>query len=225
VGRPKQFDRDEVLTRALGLFWQRGYRAVSVRELADTMGINVATVYSEFGDKEHLYAEALARYESENVPGFIGSLERADADRDTIAEVLGAFADFAASGTAPGCLITNSAIEQVPDPTQSQAALLRYVERLRSAYSNALDDPSNGSNAQRRDDLAHALTATTLGMFVLIRAQAPAEIVRQIVDTALASLIHEHPEPPGRQTGTRSRSRRTTSGPAPARPPTKENKP
>jgi TetR/AcrR family transcriptional regulator, transcriptional repressor for nem operon len=194
VGRPKEFDRDEVLARALGLFWQRGYRGVSVRELADAMGINVATVYSEFGDKERLFAEALAVYESRNVPGFIGSLERTDANLDTIAEVLGAFADFASSGSAPGCLITNSAIEQVPDPTQSQAALLRYVERLRSAYGNALDDPSNGSNAQQQDGLAHALTATTLGLFVLIRAQAPAEIVRQIVDTTLASLGHERPK-------------------------------
>jgi TetR/AcrR family transcriptional regulator, transcriptional repressor for nem operon len=224
MGRPKQFDRDEVLARALGLFWQRGYRGVSVRELADAMGINVATVYSEFGDKERLYAEALAKYESENVPGYIGSLERTDADLDAIAEVLGAFADFASSGTAPGCLITNSAIEQVPDPMQSQAALLRYVERLRSAYSNALNDPSSGSNAQRRDGLAHALTATTLGMFVLIRAQAPAEIVRRIVDTTLASLSQERLETTERPTGPRSRSRTTTSGRASAHPHTKEKK-
>jgi TetR/AcrR family transcriptional regulator, transcriptional repressor for nem operon len=225
VGRPKQFERDDVLARALGLFWQRGYRGVSVRELADAMGINVATVYSEFGDKERLYAEALAKYESENVPGYLGSLERADADLETIAEVLGAFADRASSGTAPGCLITNSAIEQVPDQTQSHEALLRYVERLRSAYNNALGDSSDGPDAQRRDGLAHALTATTLGLFVLIRAQAPADIVRRIVDTTLASLSHEHPEPTHRPTTSPSRSRPTTSGRASAHPPTKEKQP
>jgi TetR/AcrR family transcriptional regulator, transcriptional repressor for nem operon len=222
MGRPKQFDRDEVLARALDLFWQRGYRSVSVRELADAMGINVATVYSEFGDKERLFAEALATYESQHVPAYIGSLERTDADLNAIAEVLGAFADFASSGTAPGCLITNSAIEQVPDPTQSQAALLRYVERLRSAFSNALDDPSDESNVQRRDDLAHALTATTLGLFVLIRAQAPAQIVRRVVDTTLASLSHERPVATERPTGPRSGPRKITSGRATAHPPTKE---
>jgi TetR/AcrR family transcriptional regulator, transcriptional repressor for nem operon len=228
VGRPKQFDRDEVLTRALDLFWQRGYRGVSVRELADAMGINVATLYSEFGDKESLYAEALAKYESENVSGYIGSLERPNANLDSCARVLSAFADFASSGTAPGCLITNSAIEQVPDPAHSQATLLRYAERLRSAYSNALNNPSDGLNAQHRDGHAHVLTATTLGLFVLIHAQAPTEIIRRVVDTSLdtltslASQSQERITPTKRPTEPRSRSRTTTSGRASAHPPTKE---
>jgi TetR/AcrR family transcriptional repressor of nem operon len=211
MGRPRQFDRDEVLAQALDLFWQRGYRDISVRELAATMGINVATIYSEFGDKEHLYAEALASYESEKVPSFIGSLERADANVDSIAKVLSDFADFAASGTSPGCLITNSAIEQVPDPTQSQAALLRYVERLRRAYANALGNPGNESDAQRRDDLAHALTATTLGMFVLIRARVPAEIVRRIADTTTESLSVQGREPSVRPASPVPRSQPTPS--------------
>lgn len=195
MGRPKQFDRDKVLIAALDLFWRRGYHDVPVRELAAVMGINVATVYAEFGDKEHLYCEALTRYESEYVPGYIGSLERAGADTGTIAEVLGAFAAFAESGTAPGCLITNAAIEQAPDPTQSQAALLSYVERIRSAYANALDDPANPSRAERCDDLAHALAATTLGLFVLIRARVPAVIVRRVVDVAIASLTDQGASP------------------------------
>lgn len=196
VGRPKQFDRENVLAKALDLFWQRGYRNVTARELATEMGINVATVYAEFGDKEHLFRESIARYESEYVPGYIGSLEHAEANIGTIAEVLGAFAEFAESGNAPGCLITNSAIEQAPDPEQSQAALLRYVERLRSAYANALHDPANPFEDDRREDLAHALAATTLGLFVLIRAKAPATIVRRVVDVAIASasaLVHDSP--------------------------------
>jgi len=194
MGRPKQFDREDVLAKALDLFWQRGYRDVTARQLATQMGINVATVYAEFGDKENLYREALARYESEYLPGYIGSLERVGAGIATIAEVLGAFAEFAESGDAPGCLITNSAIEQVPDPAQSQAALLRYVERLRSAFANALDDPVKPMPADRRDDLAHALAGTTLGLFVLIRAKAPAEFVRRVVDVAIASVSVHLPD-------------------------------
>jgi TetR/AcrR family transcriptional regulator, transcriptional repressor for nem operon len=222
VGRPKQFDRDEVLTRALDLFWQRGYRGVSVRELAKAMGVNVATLYTEFVDKESLYAEALAKYESENVSGYIGSLERPDANFDACAKVLSAFADFASSGTAPGCLITNSAIEQVPDPARSQATLLRYAERLQSAYSNALKDPSDRLDPQHRDGLAQVLTATTLGLFVLIRAQAPAEIIRCVVDTTLVSLSQERPPSIERPIEPQSRSRTTTSGSASAHPSTKE---
>lgn len=188
MGRPKKFERDEVLGAALGLFWQRGYHEVSVRELAAEMRVNVATLYREFGDKEHLYFEALARYERENVAFYIGSLEHVGANVDTIANVLGDFARFSESGTAPGCLITNAAIELAPDPARSQEALLRYVERLRNAYANALDDGTNSTGTGARIELAHALTATTLGLFVLIRAKVPAAIVWQVVDMAIKSL-------------------------------------
>jgi TetR/AcrR family transcriptional regulator, transcriptional repressor for nem operon len=188
VGRPKKFERDDVLGVALGLFWERGYHDVSVRELAAAMHINVATLYSEFGDKERLYLEALGRYERENVAYYIGALERVDANLDTIAEVLRDFARFAESGSAPGCLITNSAIELAPDPERSQAALLRYVERLRSAFDNALGDGTSPGGTTARSELSHALTATTLGLFVLIRAKVPAQIVAQVVDVAIKSL-------------------------------------
>lgn len=222
MGRPKQFDRDQVLIQALELFWRRGYRDVSVRELAAAMGVNVATVYTEFGDKERLFSEALTRYESEYVPGYIGSLERSEASTGTIAEVLRAFADFAESGTAPGCLITNSAIEQAPDPSQSQTALLQYFERLRSAYANALDDEASPAGAARRDGLDHALAATTLGLFVLIRAQAPAVIVRRVVEVAIASLPDSGPDPPLRSTASRTQPTTDAASPQGRAPTTKD---
>jgi TetR/AcrR family transcriptional regulator, transcriptional repressor for nem operon len=194
MGRPKQFDREEVLGVALDLFWERGYHDTSVRQLAAAMGINVASVYSEFGDKQGLYLAALAKYESEWVPHYIGSLERGGADVGTIERVLRDFASFAESGTAPGCLITNSAIEMAPDSLRSQSALLRYVERLRSAYGNALRNTWGPIDPVEIDELAHSLTATTLGIFVLIRAKVPPAIVAQVVHAATTSLPDRHPE-------------------------------
>jgi TetR/AcrR family transcriptional regulator, transcriptional repressor for nem operon len=194
MGRAKQFDREHVLRAALDLFWERGYHDTSVRQLGAAMGINVATVYSEFGDKQGLYLTALAKYESENVPFYIGSLERDGADLGTIRRVLRDFASFAESGTAPGCLITNSAIELAPDSAHSQSALLRYVERLRAAYSNALRNTAGSTTPAAIDELAHALTATTLGIFVLIRAKVPPAIVARVVDAAVLSLPAKVPE-------------------------------
>jgi TetR/AcrR family transcriptional regulator, transcriptional repressor for nem operon len=194
MGRPKQFDREEVLGVALDLFWERGYHDTSVRQLAAAMGINVATVYNEFGDKQDLYRAALAKYESERVPYFIGSLERDGANVGSIERVLRDFASFAESGSAPGCLITNSAIEMAPDSVHSQSALLRYVDRLRSGYRNALRGAVGPIDRVEIDELAHALTATTLGIFVLIRAKVPPAIVANVVDAAIASLPHDHNE-------------------------------
>ena len=198
MGRPKLFDRDEVLEHALDVFWEYGYHDASVRLLADTMGINVATVFSEFGDKEGLYAHVLAKYESQKLPLFIGALERPGADINTVLQVLRDFGCFADSGTAPGCLITNSAIEFAPDPRRSADALTRYVDRLQGAYGKALAAslrPGHRDTASEKalQNQARSLAATTLGLFVMIRARIDAVIVHDAVEGAIATLLSSLP--------------------------------
>jgi len=108
------------------------------------MGINVATVFSEFGGKQGLYVQALEKYEAQKVPLFIGALERPGANLQTVLQVLRDFARFAESGTGAGCLITNSAIEFAPDPDRSQDALTplsrAIAERLCARSQRVSDD-------------------------------------------------------------------------------------
>ena len=60
--RPREFDRDEVLDRAVEVFWMRGYDRTSVQDLVNSMGIQRGSLYATFGDKHHLFLEALDRY-------------------------------------------------------------------------------------------------------------------------------------------------------------------
>jgi len=192
MGRPKLFDRTEVLERALDVFWEFGYHEASTRRLAAAMDINVATIFSEFGDKEGLYAHALQNYETLKLPLFIGALERPGSDLQTVLRVLRDFAQFASTGTAPGCLITNSAIELAPNPQLSRDALTRYIERLQSAYWHALSAPSTGTpplEAQVLLNQARFLAVTTLGLFVMIRAKVAPDIVIDTVEGTIATLL------------------------------------
>jgi len=70
MGRTEHFDRQEALDRALDVFWEVGSHDVSVRRLAAAMGVNVATVFSESGDKQGLYVQGLEKYEAQKVPLF-----------------------------------------------------------------------------------------------------------------------------------------------------------
>ena len=63
-GRPRAFDRDDALDRAMLLFWNRGYEATSVSELTDAMGITPPSLYAAFGDKKRLFFEAVDRYQA-----------------------------------------------------------------------------------------------------------------------------------------------------------------
>lgn len=62
-GRPRQFDRELALRKALKIFWETGYEPASVAALCDAMGINPPSLYAAFGNKTRLYLEALELYE------------------------------------------------------------------------------------------------------------------------------------------------------------------
>jgi TetR/AcrR family transcriptional repressor of nem operon len=59
MARPREFDELTALEAAVECFWQRGYKATSVRDLADKMGLSVPSLYNAYGDKHALYARAL----------------------------------------------------------------------------------------------------------------------------------------------------------------------
>jgi len=62
TGRPRGFDADEALERALLVFWEQGYEGASLATLTDAMGISTTSMYATFGNKEELFRKALERY-------------------------------------------------------------------------------------------------------------------------------------------------------------------
>ena len=187
MGRPKTYDRATVTAAAMELFWQRGYHDVSTRELVDAMGINMSTLYTEFGTKAGLFSAAVDYYEQHVVPFYIGALEQPDASIDTIRNVLNAFPGFAdTDDVVPGCLITNTATELAPTPDTSQRAMARYIDRLTNAFTNALRNSAPG--APDVEAMARFLTTTMLGLFVMIRARTGVQLLQDTVDTALGYI-------------------------------------
>src|SRR5262245_33795306 len=62
IGRPRAFDFDKALDRALAVFWRKGYEGASLPDLTKAMGINRPSLYEAFGNKESLFRKAIERY-------------------------------------------------------------------------------------------------------------------------------------------------------------------
>src|SRR5580700_2578012 len=62
MGRPREFDTDAAMEKAMRLFWAKGYEGTSVADLTGTLGISRPSLYAAFGDKESLFRAALERY-------------------------------------------------------------------------------------------------------------------------------------------------------------------
>ncbi|MCV6624148.1 MAG: TetR/AcrR family transcriptional regulator [Cellvibrionaceae bacterium] len=62
LGRPREFDIDDALSKAVMLFWEKGYDGTSIRDLSLALGVSGPSLYSVFGDKEGLYVRAIEHY-------------------------------------------------------------------------------------------------------------------------------------------------------------------
>src|SRR5580700_1977514 len=67
MARPREFDRDAAIERAMSVFWRKGYAATSTGDLLRAMNIGRQSMYDTFGDKHLLYLEALEKYQRESV--------------------------------------------------------------------------------------------------------------------------------------------------------------
>ncbi len=98
MARPREFDRDEVLDKAIEVFWTQGYDGTSVQDLVDAMGIQRGSLYAAFGDKHQLFLEALDRYE--NVAR--GEYERLEVEIEPLDGAASVAAYLYAAVSAPG---------------------------------------------------------------------------------------------------------------------------
>src|ERR671919_2716556 len=93
MGRPREFDVDVALDRALDVFWRNGYEGTSIAELTEAMGINPPSLYAAFGNKENLFRKALDRY-AEQRTRFWDEAREVETARGMVEHLLRASADF-----------------------------------------------------------------------------------------------------------------------------------
>jgi AcrR family transcriptional regulator len=161
-GRPRSFDRDAVLDKAIRLFWRRGYEATSVRDLTEELGIGAPSLYNAFGDKRRLFAEAVEVYDRE-YGGFIEAAltEEPTAKRAAARLFAEAPARYTRPGLPAGCLIVTG------DIGTTDKEVLASVRRIRQAKVAALTDKIKADIAAGElpaDTDAQALARYTMSM-------------------------------------------------------------
>jgi AcrR family transcriptional regulator len=144
-GRPRSFDRDTALRRAIEVFWARGYEGAQLVDLTAAMGINPPSFYAAFGSKEALFREALDRYLTTDGAGSMQALETGATARRSILGMLTASAEIAlASPGVGGCMLILGLVNSLPenDGLRRHLAGLRRetAERIRRRLRRGVAD-------------------------------------------------------------------------------------
>lgn len=208
MSRKKQYDRIELLDRAVELFRSQGFNGTSTADLVDVLKINRKSMYAEFGSKQELFEATLERYNSNHLTRVLSPVESPEASIPEIKQALYGYASaIEGAYRGLGCLMCNTAAERgALDPRTGQF-IDEYLARIYGAFRAAL------ANAQQReeidsevdlDEMGGFLTTTLVGIAASVRAEAPPAQVwatYKIVSTMLdqlstrAELVRDHSSP------------------------------
>src|SRR5258708_12946004 len=109
-GRPRAFDPDAALERAMHVFWAKGYEGASLSDLTQAMRINRPSLYAAFGNKEQLFRKVLDRYVNGPL-AYFGKALAAPKARGVIEQIFVGAARMAGDPRLPsGCLMVQGAL-------------------------------------------------------------------------------------------------------------------
>lgn len=184
--RPKEFDPDVALDRAMELFRRTGYDGTSTNDLARHLGIGKASLYATFGSKHDLYVQVLRRYSETQCPSAIEILcQPGPALAAVRAYVEGSVAD---RNGGPGCLIVRAAVDNYPRDPDTASEVAANWNAIEVALTTTLTRArAEGEIPAEKDPrvLARFLLVFLQGVQVVARAEPD---TKRLADAARAAL-------------------------------------
>ena len=167
----RQFDEDALLEVALKTFWQNGFAATSMIDVAEATGVQRGSLYNAYGDKERLFLLAFERYAGRFLDFARQALSNPDPAVALTALFKGAIANMTEGAPSRGCLTTKTAIELPLAGKAIEARVKRLIEDLTAIIRDALSTPAARRKLKCDPDIAADLVVTfTRGLAVMERA-------------------------------------------------------
>jgi TetR/AcrR family transcriptional regulator, transcriptional repressor for nem operon len=191
VARPKEFDRDAVLDRAVDVFWARGYEATSITDLTDALEIGRQSLYDTFGDKHTLYLAALDRYRERTSTIVCGNLGAAVPVRRAMRGLMQGIIDAILCDGGRTCMLVNAAAERCP----LDAAVGRRFAKAASTMSSTIEARlararAEGELGSQHDPsaLARYFVNAIHGLHITAKATHDRRTLEQIADVTVSIL-------------------------------------
>jgi AcrR family transcriptional regulator len=187
-GRPREFDVDQALDRALRVFWRRGYEGATLPDLTEAMGINRPSLYAAFGSKEELFRKALDCY-AEGPAACLREALNEPTARAVAERLLDGAIDLVTDRRNPrGCLMVQGALAcgEAAESVRRELVARRVAGEVavRQRFERAIADGDLPAEADPAD-LARYVVTVMRGMAVQAAGGASREDLRRVAELAL----------------------------------------
>lgn len=192
MARPREFDPDIVLERAMTVFWAKGYEGTSLDDLCEATQLNRSSLYSTFGDKRALFLQTIDRYSDGAVARVSAALSRPVPIREALAAFLNETIEkiFAGPGRV-GCFIGNCAAEVARHDREVASSVQRNLARIeavfRSAFAQAREHRELPPDADI-DALARFFVSSIQGLRLVGKTATDREVLEDVAGVMLRCL-------------------------------------
>ncbi|WP_350292505.1 TetR/AcrR family transcriptional regulator [uncultured Croceitalea sp.] len=190
--RTKQFDKQEVLEKAMELFWEKGFHATSMQDLVTHLGINRASLYDTFGGKEALFESAFQLYRQTSTK-HIQQLFKSEQNVRQGFKVLfeKAIEESLNDPCKKGCFVVNTTTELIPGDVKIQRILLENKNNAETLFADYVQKGiANGQIDSAKDAKEIGLMLFTLfnGIRVLAKVDSNPSKLKKVVNLGLSVL-------------------------------------
>lgn len=186
MARTKDFDEQEVLAKAVDVFWRKGYNGTSMQDLVDGLGISRSSLYDTYGDKHTLYLKALEKYQCNSSGAMCSIVNNTLSAKDAIRKLL----EYTTTDEEQkGCFLVNSEVEVAPHDTEVSKMICSSGQQIEDAFYIAIkkgQDSGEITNKQAARALARFTFNTVKGIRVTAKSTTDKTVFKDIVDMAMA---------------------------------------
>lgn len=196
-GRPRAYDPDLVLKKALHVFWQKGFAATSLDDLVEATGVNRPSLYAGFGDKEALYLKSMQHYR-QRISEQLDTVLSCNGQGDSLSTIVGRYFDimigtYTGQSEHPlGCAFMCTALNEAPQHESILEMLQNTIEEFDVRFERFFTDAQTyGCLATHHDPkvLAQMIGGITANLGVRARAGASADELRLIAGNMTRMLF------------------------------------
>ncbi|WP_435171977.1 TetR/AcrR family transcriptional regulator [Paenibacillus glycanilyticus] len=194
MARPREFDQDAVLQKAMELFWEKGYERTSIQDLVERTGVHRGSLYDTFGDKNQLFLTCLDRFREGNRGHAYTILEEQGPAKDVLWRYFQRLIDVAMSDEngRRGCLIANTAMEMGKVDPVVAFRIEAYTLEMETNFKKFLMRAQQQGELRTKhtvQETARFLLNTRNGLYVLAKIATDRQVLEDAAKVAMSILV------------------------------------
>ena len=190
-GRPRGFNKIEVIDAAMDVFWSKGYEACSTDDLCSSTGLGRGSLYNAFGSKHELYEQTLQRYHEYWIQVQTAILERPVSVKERLRNLLEWAVERDFEDSSKGCLLINATMERGRTDSMVESMASRHAERLEDVLYQVIEQGiQTGEITSDRSalELSRSFLCSFYGLRTLNATTRNRDMAEQIVEVTMANI-------------------------------------